>query len=110
MIGVTQGSLSRGLGLPAAQKAAGRTAADFAPWGAALGPADKPAIAPEAIVSITGRRDGVTPFRDGEIIRDNWGIPLANRFTYGHGHMGLPFRVIMEPDANERFSKILRGL
>jgi hypothetical protein len=110
LIGVTQGSLSRGLGLPAAQKAAGWTAADFAPWGEALGPADKPAITPEAIVSITGRRDGVTPFRDGEIVRENWGIPPANRFTYGHGHMGLPFRVIMEPDANERFSEILRCL
>ena len=44
------------------------------------------------------------------VVRENWGIPPANRFTYGHGHMGLPFRVIMEPDANERFSEILRCL
>lgn len=110
LIGVTQGSLSRGLGLPAAQKAAGWTNFDFAPWGEALGPADKPAIPPDAIVSIIGRRDGVTPFKDGEVVREKWSIPLANRFTYGHGHMGLPLRAIMEPTANARFSDILRRL
>jgi len=97
---LTRGSLSRALGLPAAQMAAVCAAADFAPWGKALGPADRPAIPPADIVSIIGRLDGVTPFLDGEIVRENWDIPLANRFTYGHGHMGLPFRVVMEPDSN----------
>jgi hypothetical protein len=108
LIGVTQGSLSKGLGLPVAQKAAGWTAADFAHWGEALGPAEAPAVPPSRIVSITGRRDGVTPFKDGESVRNMWGIPPANRFTFGHGHMGLPFRSVLDPVANVRFAEIFR--
>lgn len=110
LLDITRGGLSRALGLPMALKGAGWTEADLKPWANALEPGVKLAISPDRIVSVTGTNDRVTPFSGGEAVRQMWSIPPRNRFTYSHGHMGLPLRALLDAAAARRLTEILNGI
>lgn len=109
LIGVVRGSLAAALGIESAMADAGWTESTLAPWRAALAPTDRPAIAPERIISEIGRLDGVTPFADGSALADAWGLPPSNRFLRPHGHMGLPLRSMFDEGPADRLAEILRG-
>lgn len=110
LMDITQGSLSSALGLPKALQAAGWTAAHLEPWAGALEPGVVLATPSERIISLTGKLDGVTPFAGGEAVREMWAIPNANRFTYRHGHMGLPLRAMLDAAAARRLAEVLRAM
>lgn len=75
-----------------------------------LDPARLPAVKPERIVTVLGKRDRVTPFASGLSLIDSWGVPDENRFVWDRGHFSMPLTMIRNPAPVVRFREVMTGL
>jgi pimeloyl-ACP methyl ester carboxylesterase len=73
-----------------------------------LDPARLPAVKPERIVTVLGKRDRITPFASGLSLIDSWGVPDANRFVWDRGHFSMPLTMIRNPAPVARFREVMR--
>jgi pimeloyl-ACP methyl ester carboxylesterase len=81
-----EGSLSLGLGVPAALQAAGWTLEETKRWRPLLNPHGEPVMPPERVVILLGVADDVTLAQGGEALVDAWRVPPANVFRCDAGH------------------------
>ncbi len=72
-----------------------------------LDPARLPAVPPERIVTVLGKRDRITPFASGLSLIDSWGVPDANRFVWNRGHFSMPLTMIRNPAPVARFRAVM---
>lgn len=72
-----------------------------------LDPARLPAVKPERIVTVLGKRDRVTPFASGLSLIDSWGVPNENRFVWDRGHFSMPLTMIRNPAPVARFREVM---
>ncbi len=73
-----------------------------------LAPGPAPALSPDRIVTVLGRRDRITPFASGAKLVERWAIPEHNRFIWDRGHFSIPVTLLRDPAPLERFLQILR--
>jgi pimeloyl-ACP methyl ester carboxylesterase len=79
-------------------------------WLHRVDPKGDPCMAPERIVSVLGRHDGVTPYLSGLKVQEKWGLPADNRFSWPCGHFGVPLRVVRHRDPLARLTEIFRDI
>lgn len=72
-----------------------------------LDPARLPAVNPERIVTVLGKRDRITPFASGLSLIDSWGVPDQNRFVWDRGHFSMPLTMIRNPAPVARFREVM---
>jgi len=72
-----------------------------------LDPARLPAVNPERIVTVLGKRDRITPYASGLSLIDSWGVPDANRFVWDRGHFSMPLTMIRNPAPVARFREVM---
>jgi pimeloyl-ACP methyl ester carboxylesterase len=72
-----------------------------------LDPGRLPAVKPEKIVTVLGRRDRITPFASGLSLIDSWGVPDENRFVWDRGHFSMPLTMIRNPAPVARFREVM---
>lgn len=72
-----------------------------------LAPGAVPAVPPERIVTVLGRRDRITPFASGSTLIERWGIPERNRFIWDRGHFSIPVTLMRDTAPLDRFCEIL---
>ena len=72
-----------------------------------LDPKRGPAVSPERIVSILGKRDTVTPYPGGEPLIDRWRVPSENLFIYDRGHFSVPMTLIRDKAPVRRFCEVM---
>jgi hypothetical protein len=87
-------ALARAAGLSQALERAGWTAdhmRTLQPIGEAV---SAPAMAPEDIVVVLGRRDNVTPYAKGAAMVARWGVPRENVFHGAYGHFSVPIGLL----------------
>ncbi|MBM3583336.1 MAG: hypothetical protein FJX36_02615 [Alphaproteobacteria bacterium] len=101
--------LATGLGADGALATAGWTAQRLEPFSKAIAPTARPAIAPDRIVSLLGRRDAVTPFAGGEALCEAWGLPTVNRIVLPGGHFSAPLAALRDRRPFARFVAVARG-
>ncbi len=107
---VLRGALARTWGMVAATEAQGWTPDLLARYLPLLDPADRPPVVPpEAIVTVLGRYDDVTPNDSGLKIVEDWGIPEANRFIWPRGHFSVPVGLMYDHAPLRRFREVLAG-
>ncbi len=70
-------------------------------------PGPELAVRPENIVTVLGKRDGVTPFASGAGLVDKWGVPEANRFIWDRGHFSVTATLLHDHAPLRRFREIL---
>ena len=75
-----------------------------------LDPARLPAVKPERIVTVLGKRDRITPYASGLSLIDSWGVPDENRFVWDRGHFSMPLTMIRNPAPVARFREVMAGL
>ncbi len=75
-----------------------------------LDPSLLPAVKPEKIVTVLGRRDRITPFASGLSLIDSWGVPDENRFVWDRGHFSMPLTMIRNPAPVARFREVMTRL
>jgi pimeloyl-ACP methyl ester carboxylesterase len=75
-----------------------------------LDPGRLPAVKPEKIVTVLGRRDRITPFASGLSLIDSWGVPDENRFVWDRGHFSMPLTMIRNPAPVARFREVMARL
>jgi pimeloyl-ACP methyl ester carboxylesterase len=103
------GSLPAGLGLPERLRKAGWTRSGIARWLPLVAPGDEPAVDPQHIVMLLGRRDDVTPFRGGRALAERWGVPRQNRFENGRGHFTVLMGLNRDRSPLSRLQAVLQG-
>lgn len=79
-------------------------------WLEKLDPKTTPCMSGDHIVSITGRRDTVTPAASAARQMDTWGVPTQNRFLYTRGHFTLPLGMIHDMAPLRKLADILQSL
>lgn len=72
-----------------------------------LDPARLPAVKPERIVTVLGKRDRITPYASGLSLIDSWGVPDANRFVWDRGHFSMPLTMVRNPAPVARFREVM---
>ncbi len=72
-----------------------------------LDPARLPAVKPERIVTVLGKRDRITPYASGLSLIDSWGVPDENRFVWDRGHFSMPLTMIRNPAPVARFREVM---
>ena len=72
-----------------------------------LDPALLPAVKPERIVTVLGKRDRITPYASGLSLIDSWGVPDENRFVWDRGHFSMPLTMIRNPAPVARFREVM---
>lgn len=77
-------------------------------YAALLDPRPEPAVAPERIVTVLGRRDIVTPFSSALPLIDGWRVPDKNRFVWDRGHFSIPMTLIRNQTPVVRFREVMR--
>jgi pimeloyl-ACP methyl ester carboxylesterase len=75
-----------------------------------LDPALLPAVKPEQIVTVLGKRDRITPYASGLSLIDSWGVPDENRFVWDRGHFSMPLTMIRNPAPVARFREVMARL
>jgi pimeloyl-ACP methyl ester carboxylesterase len=91
-----QGDMANLLGVSLDAEANGWTRERIEQGLGLLDPGLLPAVKPEKIVTVLGRRDRITPFASGLSLIDSWGVPDENRFVWDRGHFSMPrFREVM---------------
>ena len=107
---VVRGSLARVWGIAERTEAAGWTPELIERYAPLLDPLDTPVMAPEAIVSVLGSHDDVTPFESGKALVERWRLPEENLFVWRCGHFSVPLAMLRDHRPLERFAQIMRGL
>ena len=105
-----RGRLAHIWGIAAAAEAKGWTTELMSRYHTLLDPTGEPAVAPENIVTVLGRRDNVTPYDSGKAIIDRWRIPQENRFIWNRGHFSVPLTLMRDHRPLLRFKEILDRL
>jgi pimeloyl-ACP methyl ester carboxylesterase len=77
-------------------------------YAALLDPRPEPAVPPEKIVTVLGRRDVVTPFASALSLIDGWKVPGENRFVWDRGHFSIPMTLIRNSTPIARFREVMR--
>jgi pimeloyl-ACP methyl ester carboxylesterase len=85
----------------------GWTLAEVDGYAAILDPRPEPAVAPDKIVTVLGRRDVVTPFASALSLIDGWKVPGGNRFVWERGHFSIPMTLIRNAAPIARFRKVM---
>lgn len=106
---VMEGELMRILGGREAVEAEGWRPEQLEAYLGLLAPGPVPAVTPERIVTVLGRRDVITPFASGLRLVDRWEVPKQNRFTWDRGHFSIPLMMMRDPAPILRFCEILRS-
>jgi len=86
----------------------GWTLAEVDGYAAILDPRPEPAVAPDKIVTVLGRRDVVTPFASALSLIDGWKVPGENRFVWDRGHFSIPMTLIHNTAPVTRFREAMR--
>jgi pimeloyl-ACP methyl ester carboxylesterase len=107
---VVRGSLAKTWGIAEATEAEGWDADVMRHYMPLLHIGDRPAMAPETIVTVLGDRDNVTPFDSAKMLIDDWGIPAENRFISRRGHFSVPVGMMRDQRPLMRFRTILDRL
>ena len=102
-----EGELTRMWGSREAFEAKGWRADRVAHYLRLLDPGPELAVCPENIVTVLGRRDGVTPFASGAGLVDKWGVPEENRFIWDRGHFSVAATLLHDHAPLRRFREIL---
>lgn len=76
-------------------------------WLKWLDPLEKPCMAPQHIVSVTGSMDDITFESEANRQMDAWGVPAGNRFSYRRGHFTVPLGMLRDTAPLDRFSEVL---
>lgn len=105
-----QGRLAEVWGGRARIAAAGWERRTIAPFLPLIDPTGPPAVAPEAIVTLNGRHDTVTPFASAEALLERWRVPAANRTDWPRGHFSVVVGLFRDQRPIERFNGLLTGL
>ena len=85
----TEGSLTRGVGLPGQLVAAGWSDSELSRWLPLLEPAPEPPLPPERIFLLLGSSDDLTPYPGGVELGRAWRLPEANLFVRRQGHFSV---------------------
>ncbi len=104
-----RGSLARAVGMPARLAIAGWSRERLEPLLPMLEPREPPAVAPQRIVMLLGRRDDVTPYEGGLELARRWGLPDANLFTRRQGHFSVYLGLGRDPRPLQRFAELLQA-
>jgi pimeloyl-ACP methyl ester carboxylesterase len=75
-----------------------------------LDPSPVPALPPQRIVSVLGRRDVILPYDGGRDLAERWCLPTANSFVLDRGHFSVPMALVHNPAPLLRLTEIVRGL
>lgn len=95
-------ALAKAVGLPGRLTRAGwtrRTLSVLDPLAEVLTP---PALSPEDIVVVLGRRDDITPYARGAAMVARWGVPERNVFHRELGHFSVPLGLLGDRGPLER--------
>ena len=103
------GALASLLGVARALHEAGWTRDALAAISAAIDPAERPALAPQRIVSVLGETDRWVPYDHGLALARQWQLPEENVFRYRLGHLGMPVQLTRDPLPFERLRQVLRA-
>ena len=85
----------------------GWTLDEIGSYAALLDPKPEPAVSPEKIVTVLGRRDTVTPFASALSLIDGWKVPEENRFVWDRGHFSVPMTLIHNSTPILRFREVI---
>ncbi len=102
-----EGSLPRALGAPRVLAAHGWNRRALEQWSPLLDPGERPAVAPDKIVMVLGKRDRVTPYAEGQRLVRRWGVPQGNVFLRDFGHFTTSFSLYGDPAPLLRLRAIL---
>lgn len=102
------GALASLLGIDRALHEAGWTREALASISQAIDPAERPALAPERIVSVLGETDRWVPYDHGLALARQWQLPEENVFRYRLGHLGMPVQLTRDPAPFEWLRQVLR--
>ena len=102
-----EGDLTRMWGSREVFEAKGWNADHVAKYLRVLDPGPELAVRPEKIVTVLGKRDGVTPFASGAGLVDKWRVPEANRFIWDRGHFSVPATLLHDHAPLRRLREIL---
>ena len=104
-----EGSLTRGLGVPWAIRAAGWTLQDIETWRPLLEPFERPVVPPKRIAVVIGMSDDVTLTTGGEALVKAWNLPEDNVFRSPAGHFSASLGLTRDAAPFRRLLEILRG-
>ena len=102
-----EGELTRMWGSREAFEAKGWRPDRIAHYLRLLDPGSELAVRPEKIVTVLGKRDGVTPFASGAGLVDKWRVPEENRFIWDRGHFSVAATLLHDHAPLRRFREIL---
>ncbi|MFZ1416376.1 MAG: alpha/beta fold hydrolase [Defluviicoccus sp.] len=105
-----EGSLSCGLGVPAALQAAGWTLEETTRWRSLLNPHGDPVMTPERVVVLLGVADDVTLAQGGEALVADWRVPSANVFRCDAGHFSTSLALSRDDAPLGRLLSLLSAL
>jgi hypothetical protein len=103
------GELASLLGIDRALHDAGWAREALAAMSHAIDPAERPALAPQRIVSVLGETDRWVPYDHGLALARQWQLPEENVIRYHLGHLGMPVQLTRDPAPFERLRQVLRG-
>lgn len=103
------GELATLLGIDRALTEAGWTREALAAISRAIDPAERPALAPQRIVSVLGETDRWVPYDHGLALARQWQLPEENVFRYRLGHLGMPVQLTRDPAPFDWLRRVLRA-
>ncbi|MGF7161927.1 hypothetical protein FHS85_003570 [Rhodoligotrophos appendicifer] len=89
---------------------AGWNRVTIAPYLPLMDPWEETVVPAQAMVTLNGRYDNVTPYGSAELLLRHWQVPEENRFLWPGGHFSVPLGLIRDQRPLIRFSQILKGL
>ncbi len=98
----TEGSLTRGVGLPGQLGAAGWSDFELSRWRPLLEPAPEPPLPPERIILLLGSSDDLTPYPGGVELGRAWRLPEANLFVRPQGHFSVSLGLLHDSEPLDR--------
>jgi hypothetical protein len=104
-----QSSLAKAVGLPGQLGAAGWTPEAISGLNGLGLVETAPAMPPEDIVVVLGRRDNVTPYHRGVAMVARWGVPRQNLFHRELGHFSVPLGLLGDRGPLSRLVERLHG-
>ncbi|TVR96118.1 MAG: hypothetical protein EA406_12745 [Rhodospirillales bacterium] len=106
---VSDGSLARGIGLPAALAEAGWTTRQLSRWLALVDPGPHPAVDPARVIMVLGEADDLTPFQGGLDLAERWQLPADNVFVRPQGHFSVSLSMLNDAAPTRRLLAVMQG-
>ena len=104
-----RGSLTGGLGVPDALRAAGWDEGKAARWAPLLDAGEAPGIDPARILCVLGDVDEITPIASGRDLVTRWGLREENVFTRPQGHFSVALGLTAAPEPLVRGLALMQG-